>query len=114
MRKFLAGAAVIALTLPVAVLAQGNIIPPNPSGAPAGGGNGIYGILQGILTWAFTILGVLGVLAFVIAGLLYLTAAGDENRIKSAKSAMVFAIVGIVVGLVGYIVLGQIMTLLGA
>ncbi len=105
MKKFLAGAGAMAvLALPMAVLAASGIIPDTGGLAPSGD-TSIVELLTGLLKWALTILGVLGVLGFVLAGLLYLTAAGDADRIKTAKSAMIYAIVGIVVGLAGTIVM---------
>lgn len=74
----------------------------------------VASILNAILDWGLGILLVLGVLAFVVAGILYITAGGDEDRIKTAKSVMVFAIIGIVVGLLGMIVVNTIQGLLAA
>jgi len=39
----------------------------------------------------------------VISGIMYLTAAGDEDQITKAKSAMKWSIVGVIVGLGGFV-----------
>lgn len=39
---------------------------------------------------------------FIYAGILFLTSAGDENKMKKARMAVVFAVVGIIVGILGY------------
>jgi predicted membrane-bound spermidine synthase len=50
-------------------------------------------------------IGVLGVIGFIIAGVLYLTSAGNDKRIEKAKSAMVSCVIGVLVGLAGFVAL---------
>ena len=45
------------------------------------------------MNWLLALIGIFGVIGFAIAGILYLTAAGDEDRINKAKSAMMYAII---------------------
>ena len=66
------------------------------------------------MKWLLIIVGILGVIGFAIAGVLYLTAAGDEDRIKSAKSAMIYSIVGIIVAMLGMVVINAAQKFLGA
>lgn len=112
MKKVLAGASILVMALPMVALAASGIIPDTGGLTPSASG-GIVGLLTSLLKWALTILGILGVLGFVVAGILYLTAAGEEDRIKKAKSAMVFSIVGVVVGLAGVIIMNAIQNWLG-
>lgn len=72
----------------------------------------ILGILTSLLTWLLMILGIVAIIAFIIAGLLYLTAAGDTTQIERAKKAMLYSIVGIIVGLSGLIAIRAIYTAL--
>ena len=62
-------------------------------------------ILQTIVNWLLMLVGILGVLGFAIAGVMYLVSAGNEDMIKKAKSAMVWSIVGIAVALLGLVVI---------
>ncbi len=71
-------------------------------GLPAGS---ITGIFLNILLWILYIFGILGVIGFVISGILYLTAAGNEDRMASAKRALFYSIIGVVVGLLGVVIL---------
>ena len=71
-------------------------------GLPSGS---ITGILLNILLWILYIFGIIGVIGFVIAGIMYLTAAGDDDRMGSAKKAMYYSIIGVIVGLVGVVIL---------
>ncbi len=69
-------------------------------------------VLTNIMKWALAIVSVLAVLGFVIAGILYLTAAGDEDGIARARRAFVGAIFGVIVSLLGLIVLQAAQTVL--
>ncbi|HAV11086.1 MAG TPA: hypothetical protein DCX32_00850 [Candidatus Moranbacteria bacterium] len=71
-------------------------------------------IITNIMNWLLMIVGILGVIGFVIAGILYLTAAGDGDMIDRAKKAMVYSIVGVLVALIGLVVIRAVQGLLGA
>jgi hypothetical protein len=62
-------------------------------------------IIGNLLMWLIMIVGVVAMIAFVIAGIMYLTAAGDDNQISRAKKAMTYSIIGIIVGLSGFVIL---------
>ena len=62
-------------------------------------------IVSNFMTWLLLLFGFLAVIGFVIAGILYLTAAGDEKQLGTAKTAMKWSIVGIIVALMGYVII---------
>ena len=64
--------------------------------------------------YLLAILGFVAVIGFVISGILYLVAAGDEDRQATAKRAMIYSITGVIVGLVGLVILFAAQRLLGA
>jgi hypothetical protein len=70
-------------------------------------------IITSGMNWLLAIVGILGVVAFAIAGILYLTSAGDEKRIETAKKAMLMAIVGVIVALLGLVVITAVKKWLG-
>jgi len=74
----------------------------------------IFFTITVVLRWLLGLIGVLGVIAFVISGILYLTSVGDEERIKQAKSIMTYAIIGLVVALIGLVVVNAVAGLTGA
>ena len=76
------------------------------------GGN-LVDIIGNLMKWLLAILGFIGIIGFVIAGILYLTAAGDEDRINSAKSAMMYSIIGVIVALIGFVIIQAVTTWLG-
>ena len=64
----------------------------------------IYDIIKTTMNYLLAILGFLAIIGFVISGILYLTAAGDEKRVGNAKNAMFYSIMGVIVALVGYVI----------
>jgi hypothetical protein len=60
-------------------------------------------ILLDFIGWAIIIIGLLGVIIFIYAGFLYLTAQGETDKIETAKKVLIYAIVGIVVAVLGYV-----------
>ena len=105
---FLAG---LALFFPALSLAanQGLVIA-NEWGLPSGS---IKGIIESFLYWILGIFGALGVIGFIIAGIIYLLSAGEEAAIERAKKAMMWSIVGIIVGLSGFVIMQAVNSLLG-
>lgn len=51
----------------------------------------------GILRYALQFVAIIAVIAIVIAGGLYLISAGDEKKAATAKHALIYAIIGLVV-----------------
>lgn len=44
----------------------------------------------------------IAVVCFVIAGILFLTAQGEPEKLKTARAAFIWGVVGVVVGIVAY------------
>jgi len=65
----------------------------------------VTGIISSIMTWILGLVGFLGVIGFAISGILYLTAAGDEDKISTAKKSMTWSIVGVIVALLGVVII---------
>lgn len=63
----------------------------------------VYGIISSTVSWLLAVLGFFAVMGFVISGIQYLTAAGDEGQIETAKTNMKYSIVGVIVGLMGFV-----------
>ncbi len=73
----------------------------NAYGLPGGS---IFGIIENILYWMLAILSIVAIIGFIIAGIMYLTAAGDETQAGKAKKAMIYSIIGVIVGLSGFVI----------
>lgn len=82
---------------------------PNTAGGGQAGtfnlpGGRVTDLITTAIYWLLGILGFIAIIAFVISGILYLTAAGNEEQIEKAKSTMTYAIIGLVVALLGWVV----------
>ncbi len=67
-------------------------------------GTSIFELLSTILNWLLSLVGILGVLGFVISGIMYLTAIGEPKATEKAKNIMLYSIIGVSVALIGLIV----------
>lgn len=72
---------------------------------PGSGGHPIADVLTRGLMWLLSIFGLLAIIAFIIAGVLYFTAQGDPRQVEQAKKATIYGVVGVVIGLIGLIVI---------
>ncbi len=61
-----------------------------------------------IIQWVLIFVGSLALLFLIIAGLMYITSAGNEDRVAAAKKTMIYAIVGLAIALVSYVILAWI------
>lgn len=76
---------------------------PTGTGLPDPEG-GIAQIIRNLLTWLLGIVGVIAIIGFVISGVQYLTSAGSEERMESAKRNMLYAIIGVIVALASFVI----------
>ena len=77
-------------------------------------GQSIQQILSNLLFWLLAIFATIAVIAFLISGIQYLIASGNEKMAETAKRNMTYSIIGILIGLSGLIVLKAISALLNA
>ncbi|MEK7124756.1 MAG: TrbC/VirB2 family protein [Patescibacteria group bacterium] len=68
---------------------------------PLGGTDTFEKLIENITNYIFNIVGILATLMFVIAGIFYLTSAGNPGRIETAKKAAIYAAVGAAIALAG-------------
>ncbi|MDQ5976696.1 MAG: hypothetical protein QG664_609 [Patescibacteria group bacterium] len=112
MKNMFYAALVAVLTVPGFALAQWT-----PAVAPAGAGTlpkgSLFNIISNIMNWLLGLLGVFAIIGFVISGILYLTAAGDEAQQKKAKAQMTWSIIGVLVALAGWVIVTAVQALLG-
>lgn len=101
----------VALTVPAIASAQLDTTAGGGTNLPS---SSLYDIISNIMYWLLGIVGIVGVIGFAIAGLLYLTAAGDDGRMGTAKNAMMYSIIGVIVALAGLVALQFANGLLGA
>jgi len=86
---------VISLLFPASIaFAQGVTIP-----NPLNGVNSFGDLLLRIAGGVGTVVASIGTIMIIWAGILYLTSAGSPEKMTKAKTALTYAIIGIVVGL---------------
>ncbi len=71
--------------------------------------NTIYNVAETLLAF----LAALSVLVIAIAGIMYITSTGDETRIDNAKKWLLYAIIGLVIALVSYLIVYAVGQMLG-
>ncbi len=88
-----------------AVTVSGNKI--NPGGViPKSDPNTV---IVGVLNTAYFLGGVVAVIIIIIAGIMYTTSGGDSGKVAQAKDAILYAVVGLVVIILAFVITGFIM-----
>lgn len=96
-----------------AVHAQGFIsTTDNPSAiSTATGGNSSFRSLALVIVNFFlTFLGLIAVVMIIYGGFLYVSAAGNQEKIESAKKIIMYAVIGIIVILLSFAIVNTILT----
>lgn len=88
-----------------AVTVPGNTGLPDPY-------DGVEGVLSGILSWMLVIIGIIGLISFIVSGFMYLTAYGDSGQAEKGKQGMMYSIIGMVIALSGFIIIQAVDTAL--
>ncbi len=94
--------------LPLAVSAQGFVENVRQgvtgAGTPAGyqGSVGLIDIVGGLIRVGLSVVGVLLLILLLYAGFLWMTAAGNEENIKKARSIITNTIIGIIIVAASY------------
>ena len=86
------------LALPSVIFAQ-------LTGIGSGPDISLTAIMHGAEYAAGFIFGSIAVICFVVAGILFLTAQGAPEKLKTAKAAVLWGVVGVVVGIVAFSVI---------
>lgn len=96
-----------------AVNAQGFISPTdNPQAiSTATGGQGSFRSLAlTIVNFFLTFLGLIAVVMIIYGGFLYVSAAGNQEKIESAKKIIMYAVIGIVVILLSFAIVNTVLS----
>lgn len=73
----------------------------------------VSSILLNVLNFLLSIVGVLGIIGLVVSGILYLSAGGNEERMRLAKRAALASVTGIVIALGALILTGALASFFG-
>jgi len=104
--------AVLALALTPAVFAQAPGTTITPTGGIDANALGVQGTVTSTTTLVSTILGLINWVAWFVAlvavvfglyaGLLFISAGGDDSKISKAKSILIYAVIGIAVAILAF------------
>jgi len=79
------------------------------------GTNNVQTLLTNIINWFSIIVGVIAVIMIIVGGLKYITSGGESGKVSSAKTTIIYALIGLVVvalaQLIVHFVLGQASTI---
>ena len=76
--------------------------------------HGIYSLVEKIAKWFQAFFFIIAAIFIVMAAFSYLTSAGDDDKVKKAKSQLVYAVVAIVVALLAFVMVTILKNFLGA
>ncbi|HLM84345.1 MAG TPA: hypothetical protein VK254_04040 [Candidatus Bathyarchaeia archaeon] len=85
----------------LSVSAEGVPLPTNV-GLPSGT---LAGVIANFTNWILGIFGFLAIISFIVSGIMYFLAIGDEKAQEKAKNQMTWSIMGVVIGLIGLVVI---------
>jgi magnesium-transporting ATPase (P-type) len=63
-------------------------------------------VATNLINWLLRILTLLFVLAFIISGIMFITSGGNADQAERAKKFVTYSVIGVIVSLIGYIVIG--------
>lgn len=66
-------------------------------GSCRGGGSGINNVLETLLNVLSAVVGLVAVVMIIISGFKFTTSGGDSQKVASAKSALIYAIIGLII-----------------
>ena len=77
---------------------------------PEGASNDIVPFIKDVTNILLFLIGAVSVIVIIVGGLRYVTSAGDQNQITSAKNTIMYAVVGIVVAAAAYAIVNFVLT----
>lgn len=67
-------------------------------------------VVKDVLSVVFTWLGIISVIVIIIGGVFYLTSQGEPDKIKRAKNAILYALIGLIVSLLAFAIVNFVLT----
>lgn len=94
------------LLVPVIALGADPVANFNPGVQPIVGGEdlSVAGVIKSIVVFILAFAAAIAVLFLVIGGILYMTSAGNEDRVKKARSMIFAAIIGLLVIILSFVI----------
>ena len=65
-------------------------------------GPGINQLLGNVINILLYIAGIASVITIIVGGIMYIVSGGNENRTRTAKDAILYAVIGLVISLLAF------------
>lgn len=83
-------------------------------GQPANLFEGSTAIVPRIINLMLFIVGVLAIFMMIYGGIRYVLSGGDNGKVKDAKNTILYAIVGLIVAILGYAIVNWVVSVVGS
>lgn len=70
-------------------------------------------VAKSIISWVLGIITLVAVIMIIYAGIMWITSAGDDTKLKSAKAMLMAAIIGLIIAVIAYAVTNTVLTGMG-
>lgn len=109
----LMGAVALSIANTVPALAAGTDEIKNGCNAIGGcdDGQSLPQIAQTVIDTMLFIVGILAVAMIIFSGIRYITAHGDKGQVENAKNTLIYSIVGLIVAIIAYAIVGWVVGL---
>lgn len=81
-------------------------------GQPSSLFGGANAIIPKVINIMLFIVGILAIIMMIYGGIRYVLSGGDNNKVKDAKNTILYAVVGLVVAILGYAIVSWIVSIL--
>lgn len=68
--------------------------------------------MEAVKEAVWIIFGAVAVIMFVVAGIMFLTAQGDSEKLKTARSALIWGVAGVIIGIIAFSITSIVATFL--
>lgn len=75
--------------------------------------DGDSGVVTDMVNLFLYIIGIIAVIMLIFGGFQYLTSAGNQEKVKSAKNTILYAIIGLVIAIFAYAIINWVITQTG-
>ncbi len=72
----------------------------------SGGSGKATTLVQSIITLLLWLIGIISVIMIIVGGIRYALSGGDSNSINGAKNTILYAVIGLVVAMLAYAIVG--------
>jgi len=76
--------------------------------------NGSTALIPRAINLMLFIVGILAIFMLIFGGIRYVVSGGDQTRVKDAKNTILYAIIGLIVAILGYAVVQWVISVVGA